>query len=134
MKFFTENKEYILDEEHFGEMLNDEENPIKDINEDDILNILEGKELDFEKAYYNYPCLNCKSERQGKSKSYEFFEYHFYLYTKEGIVISNSFETETGDSYAKLEREGKVNNSYIVSIIVCAECGYFDIEIEEFEI
>jgi hypothetical protein len=134
MKFLAGNQEYFLDKEHFGELLNDEENPIKNISEDDILNTLEGKELDFEKAYYNYPCLSCKSEKQGKSKSYEFFEYHFYIYTKDGEVVSNSFETEEGYSYAKMEREGKVNSSYIVSIIVCAECGYFEIEIEEFEI
>ncbi len=81
MKFMANNKEYILNKEHFGEFLNDDENPIKDIDEEYILNILEGKELEFEKAYYNYPCLSCKSEKQGKSKAYEFYEYHFYLYT-----------------------------------------------------
>lgn len=134
MKFLANDKEYILDKEHFGELLNDDENPIKNIDEDYILNLLEGKELDFEKAYYNYSCVSCKSEKQGKSKAYQFFEYHFYLYTKDGEVVSSSFETEEGDSYAKMERERKLDNSYIVSVIVCAECGYFEIEIEQFEI
>ncbi|MBD7911671.1 MULTISPECIES: DUF3785 family protein [Clostridium] len=134
MRFLADSKEYSLDKEHFGDFLNDEENPIKDIDEDYILEILKGKKLDFEKAYYNYSCVNCKSEKQGKSKAYEFYEYHFYLYTKDGVVVSNSFQTEEGESYARLEKVGKVNNSYIVSIIICAECGYFEIEIEEFEV
>lgn len=135
MKFTVKSEEHNLDIEKFNGFLNDEENPIKDIDEKFILNILEGKELEFEKAYYSAPCSSCKSVEQGKSKAYGFFEYHFYLFTKNSEVVSNSFKTEeTGVSFTRMEREGKADNSYIVSVIVCAECGSYEIEIEQIEV
>ena len=51
MKVYIGDKEYLLDEEHFGGFLNDEENPINNISEKEILDILEERDLDFEKAY-----------------------------------------------------------------------------------
>ena len=54
------------------------------------------------------------------------------------LAIALSFDSlaveEEGKSFNRLQREGLVDNSYIVSIIVCAGCGAFNIEIEEFEI
>ena len=41
MKVLINDKEYILDNNSFGGFLNDEENPIKDIDEKEILKILE---------------------------------------------------------------------------------------------
>ena len=59
MKFTFDNKEYELNKEKLSGFFNDEENPIKDLNEDIILSLLEGKTLDFEKAYYSAACNNC---------------------------------------------------------------------------
>ena len=135
MKFIAENKEYTLDEDKFDGFFNDEENPIENITKEDILNILEDRELDFEVAYYDYQCQECKSRIEGVKKAYKFLEYHFYLYTKNNeLIISDLEAEEKEESFNKLLREGKVDNSYIVSIIVCAECGVYTIEIEEFEI
>ena len=43
MKVYIGDKEYLLDEEHFGGFLNDEENPINNMTEKEILDILEGR-------------------------------------------------------------------------------------------
>lgn len=135
MKVLINEKEYALDNDHFGGFLNDEENPIKDIDEKDILNILEGKELDFEKAYYSSPCEECKDTVDNKLKAYPFYEYHFYLYTKENKIVWDSFKVEEKKiSFTKMKRAGKADNSYIVSVIICAGCGNFEIEIEELEV
>lgn len=135
MNFKVRDKEYTLDLEKFDGFYNDEENPIEDITEKDILEILEGRELDFEVAYYESRCEHCKSKVEGIKKAYRFLEYHFYLYTKNNKLVISSLEAEDkGETFTKLSRLGKVDNSYIVSIIVCAECGIYTIEIEEFEI
>ena len=124
MKVYIGDKEYLLDKEHFGGFLNDEESPINDITEEDIINILEGRDLDFEKAYYSSPCSKCDSGEKNKLKAYPFYEYHFYLYTKDRNVVWNSFKVEEeGYSFTRMEREGKADDSYIVSVIICAECG-----------
>ena len=135
MKVYIDDKEYLLDKEHFGGFLNDEENPINNITEDDIIDILEGRDLDFEKAYYSSSCEKCNSGGKNKLRAYPFYEYHFYLYTKDKNVVWNSFKVEEeGYSFTRMEREGKADDSYIVSVIICAECGNYEIEIEEFEV
>ena len=103
------------------------------MSENIILEILEDKELDFEKAYYSAPCSECFNGE--KEKAYPFLEYHFYLYTKDNKFVSSSFDTIQGkSSYNRLESIGKVDNSYIASIIVCRECGKYTIEIEQLEV
>lgn len=135
MKFTVREKEYTLDKEKLDGFFNDEVKPIKNISEDTILDILEGRELDFEVAYYDYKCQSCKSVIEGVKKAYRFLEYHFYLYTKDDELVISSLEAEDeGTTFTRLLRAGKVDDSYIVSIIVCAECGVYTIEIEEFEI
>lgn len=135
MEFIVNEKKYSLDKSNLDAFLNDEERPIKDLNADDILNILEGRDLDFEVAYYESICEKCKSKIEGIKRAYRFLEYHFYLYTKDDKLVISSLEAEDeGKTFTKMQRLGEVDNSYIVSIIVCAECGVYTIEIEEFEI
>ena len=86
MKVYIGDKEYFLDEEHFGGFLNDEENPINNITEKEILDILEGRDLDFEKAYYSSPCSKCDSGEKNKLKAEKIEETSKTI--KEGIVIS----------------------------------------------
>ncbi|MDD6795841.1 MAG: DUF3785 family protein [Clostridiaceae bacterium] len=134
MKFTVKEKEYELDKEKLSAFFNDEEAPIKDINEDDILNIIENIKPDFDVAYYSSPCEECKNGGE-KRKAYKFFEYHFYIYTKDREYVTNSIQVEQDNtSFKRLSSIGKVDDSYIVSIIVCSDCGDFTIEIEEFEI
>ncbi|PRR81463.1 DUF3785 family protein [Clostridium vincentii] len=135
MKFTVNKEEYVLDEDKFGAFRNDEEKPVQNIDEEDILKILENRELDFEKAYYSIPCENCNSEKSGEKKIYKFFEYHLYLYTKDCEVVTNSLDIKDEEtSFKRLLNQKEVDNSYIVTIMVCCDCGDFEIEIDEFEI
>lgn len=124
-----------LDKEKLDGFFNDEENPIVDINEETILDIIKDKNIDFENAYYSLTCESCGGEKVENERAYKFFEYHFYVYTKNNKYVTNSLAVEEkGTYFIRLQREGVVDSSYIVSIIVCAGCGAFTIEIEEFEI
>lgn len=134
-KFKNAQKEYILNKENLVNFFNDEECPIEEITEDEILEILsKGRNVNFNKEFYSLPCEECKDEDFEKKKAYEFLEFHFYLYTKEGKVVTSNISEDYKDwDYDRLNSINKVDNSYIVSIIVCVECGKYDIEIEQLE-
>lgn len=134
-KFIYDNKEYTLDKANLNSFFNDEVNPISDINEDNILDMLcNGRNVQFSKQFYSLPCEECRTENSEKKKAYDFLEFHFYVYTKDNkVVISNIDENYIDWDYERLNSIGKIDNSYIVSIIVCKECGTYDIEIEELE-
>ena len=136
-KFKFEDKEYILTEENLEYFANDEETPIKNICEEDIINMMNNNssEVDFAKAYFNLACENCQDGVADKKKFFAFLEYLFFIYTKnEEVVISRIDKEYEGLSYNRLERAGKVDNSYIVSINVCKNCGSYSIEIEQLEV
>lgn len=125
----------ILQKNMLSGFFNDEENPIVNIDEDIIYGILENREIDFENAYYSLKCEECGGMKVENERAYKFLEYHFYIYTKNNEYVTNSLDVEEeGLTFNKLQIQGKVDNSYIVSIIVCAECKTFTIEVEEFEI
>ena len=56
-KFTFEGREYKLNEENLDYFVNDEENPIKNINLDKVLEIMANSdEVDFAKEYFDMPC------------------------------------------------------------------------------
>ena len=60
--FTYEDKEYVLSEKNCSELINDEEKPVKGIEVDDILNMLnEADEIDFDVEYYQEACPECLS-------------------------------------------------------------------------
>ena len=112
-KFTYEDTEYILNANNCSELINDEEKPVKGINVDSILNMLN------------------EAGVKEKQKFLGFFEYHFYILTKKGeYVISDISKEYKGLSFNKLSRQGKVDDSYIVSIIICEKCQDYIIQIE----
>ena len=115
---------------------NDEINPIKDIDEEKIIEILNNAEnIEFSKAYFDLACQNCKFGVDEKKKFFDFLEFSFYIYSKDEKFVISSLDKEYEElSYSKLQKSGKVNKSYIVMIDVCRNCGNYSIEIEEFEI
>lgn len=132
-KFTHKDKEFVLNEEKLDYMYNDEENPIENIDEKDILSILNDNELvDFDVQYYDDKCPNCSSEEEKGNKSFSFLEYHFYLFTKDNKIVTSNISKgyEEGD-FIKLWKTKKIDNSYIVNIIVCRYCGNYTIEIEQ---
>lgn len=131
-KFTYENKEYVLSEKNCSELINDEEKPVRGIEVDDILNILnEAEEIDFDIEYYQEACPECLSGVKEKQKFFGFLEYHFYILTKNGeYVVADISKEYKGLSFNKLNRQSKVDDSYIVSIIICEKCNDYIIQIE----
>ena len=135
-KFKFDEKEYILNKENLYCFFNDEENPINDVDEEKIIEILNNSDkVDFSKAYFNLACENCKTGVEEKKKFFDFLGYNFYIFTKNGeFVISNIDTDYEGLTFDRLYNLGKVDNSYLVTINVCRHCGEYSIEIEEFEL
>lgn len=135
-KFVYNDKEYVLDENNFGYMLNDEEKPVAGIERDDVLRLLAGSEsVAFDVDYYDQPCQSCLAGKKEKEKAFRFLEYHFFVFTKNGrYVISNISGEYKDTSYNRLLKEKAVDNSYVVSIAVCIECGDYSIEIEQCDV
>ena len=118
-------KEYILNNDNLEYFENDEVNPLDDINEEKVIEILNNAEnVEFSKAYFDLPCSKCKAGVEEKKKFFDFLELNFYIYAKDGkFVISTLDKKYEGLSYNKLQKSGKVNQSYIVRIDVCKNCG-----------
>lgn len=131
-KFNYEGKEYILSQKNCSDIINDEEKPVKGTSLDKILNILnESDDIDFDIEYYQEACPECLAGVKEKQKFFGFLEYHFYIFTKNGeYVISDIDKDYQGLSFNKLSRSGKVDDSYIVSIIVCENCQDYIVQIE----
>jgi hypothetical protein len=133
-KFIFEDKEYELKEEKCEYFFNDEEKPVEGLEVKDVLELLcEGKDIRFDVEYFKEACEKCfNGERE---KSYKFLEYYFYVFTKDSKYIISSISNEyENTSYNKLLKAEKVDNSYVVKIIVCENCGEFTVEIEECDI
>ena len=131
-KFTYKDKEYVLSEKNCSELINDEEKPVRGIEIDNILNILnEAEEIDFDIEYYQEACPECLSGVKEKQKFFGFLEYHFYILTKNGeYVVADLSKEYKGLSFNKLNRQSKVDDSYIVSIIICEKCNDYIIQIE----
>ena len=135
-KFKYNEKEYILNEQNLEYFVNDEVNPIMDVNEEKIIEILNNSDkVDFSKAYFDLPCENCKTGLEEKKKFFDFLGFNFYIYAKDRKYVVSTLDSEyEGMSFNRLQKSGKVNESYIVIINVCKHCGSYSIEIEEFEV
>ena len=135
-KFKYTEKEYILNEQNLEYFVNDEVNPIMDVNEEKIIEILNNSDkVDFSKAYFDLPCENCKTGLEEKKKFFDFLGFNFYIYAKDRKYVVSTLDREyEGMSFNRLQKSGKVNESYIVIINVCKHCGSYSIEIEEFEV
>lgn len=135
-KFKFGDNEYELGEANCDYFLIDEENPITGINREDVLTLLsQSDEVDFDTEYYDQPCHSCFYGKEEKARTFKFLEYHFYVFAKNNKYIISTISKEYLDtSFNKLLKRKMVDNSYIVSIMVCSNCGNYSIEIEECEV
>ena len=135
-KFSFDGKEYILGEDNLEYFANDENQELNGIELNKILELLANSdEVDFQNAYYESCCSNCKAEKEEKKKVFDFLEYYFYAYGKDNNFVTSSIDSEYDKkSFTRLNREGLVDKSYMVTIIVCKNCGTYAVEIEEFEL
>lgn len=133
-KFIYDNKDYILAEENCEGLFFDNDQEIQGLSLDIILNALsEGNEVNFSKEYYSGKC-SCNTQEQ-INKSYCYLEYHFYIYTKNNEYIINTICHEyENTSFNRLFSLGKIDESYIVNVTVCPNCGNYSIEIEQCEV
>jgi hypothetical protein len=135
-KFTNNDKTYELGKKNCNYLLNAEEKPVIGIGVADILELLNQHEgIEFELEYYDLPCENCKHGLAEKAKYFNFLEYHFFILTKnEKYVVSTISKEYENTSFNKLIKKGLIDGSYIVSIMVCANCGDYSIEIEPCEL
>jgi hypothetical protein len=135
-KFSFDGKEYKLGEDNLEYFANDENEELNGIDVDKILELLSNSdEVDLQNAYYESCCSNCKAGKEEKKKVFDFLEYYFYAYGKDNNFITSSIDSEYNKkSFTRLSREGVVDKSYLVTIMVCKHCGTYAIEIEEFEV
>ena len=136
-KFTFDEKEYILNDDNFDELINDDEKPVENINMEMIIKLLNdsSEEIIFDESFYIGACPKCLVGIKEKEKFFPFLEYHFYIYTKDGkYVISTIDKDYKGKSYNKLSRANLVDDSYIVSIIICKHCNDYIIQIENCEV
>ncbi len=134
--FDYEDKSYELREDNLTAFVNDQEQEVQGIYESLVLELLENyNEVDFKAEYYEEPCEECKAGIKEKAKHFDFLEFHFYIFTKDNkYIISNISKEYENTSYNRLIRGGQVDNSYIVSVIVCKSCGSYSIELEQCEV
>jgi hypothetical protein len=134
--FIFDDKEYELGINSNGELMNDEDHPVSGIDISDVLALLsQGEEVQFDIVHYDQPCPNCLAGKAEKEKYFKFLEYHFYIYTKDGQYVTSNISKDTeGTSFNTMLKKKKVDNSYIVSVIACVNCGDYSIEIEQCDI
>lgn len=130
-KFVHDNKEYILTTENCEGIFFENETEVTGLSLDTILSALnEGEEVRFSNEYYSGKC-SCNTQEE-LNKSYRYLEYHFYIYTKDNTYIINTISNEYKDtSFNKLFSVGKIDDSYIVIITMCPNCGTYSISIEQ---
>lgn len=135
-KFKFDEKEYILGEDNLEYFTNDENEELNGIDEVKVLELLANSDkVDFQKAYYEICCSNCENGKEEKKKAFDFLEFYFYAYAKDNNFVTSSIDSDyDGKSFTRLSRERVVDKSYIVTVIVCKNCGTYSIEIEEFEL
>lgn len=135
-KFKFNEKEYTLGEDNLEYFVNDENQELEGIDVKKVLELLSGSDdVDFQSSYYESCCSNCKAGKEEKKKVFDFLELYFYAYGKNNKFITSSIDNEYDKkSFTRLNREGIVDKSYLVTIIVCKNCGTYSIEIEEFEV
>ena len=74
-KFKFDEKEYILGEDNLEYFANDENEELEGIDGEKILELLSNSdEVEFQNAYYESCCSNCKAGKEEKKKVFDFFK------------------------------------------------------------
>ena len=130
-KFLHGDDEFVLGEDNLTYIDNEE---VENFDLEEIVELLNetSEEVDFDYEYFDDKCEECGGGKTLDKKHYGFLEYHFYVLTKAGnYVMSNISKDFENTSYTKLVKERKIDNSYIVSILLCEDCKTYNIAIEQ---
>lgn len=130
-KFAHGDDEFVLGEENLTYIDNEE---VENFDLEEIIELLNetNEEVDFDYEYFADKCEECGGGKTLDKKHYGFLEYHFYVFTKGGkYIISNISKDFENTSYTQLAKERKIDNSYIVSVLLCEDCKTYNIAIEQ---
>lgn len=130
-KFLHGDDEFVLGEDNLTYIDNEE---VENFDLEELVELLNetSEEVDFDYEYFADKCEECGGGKTLDKKHYGFLEYHFYIFTKAGnYVMSNISKDFENTSYTKLVKERKIDNSYIVSILLCEDCKTYNIAIEQ---
>lgn len=130
-KFKKDDKEFVLEENNLTYIDNEE---VEAFDLEEVMELLNetNEEIDFDYEYFADKCEECGGGRTLDNKHYGFLEYHFYIFTKDGKYVMSNISKEFEDtSYTKLVKEKKIDNSYIVSILLCEDCKTYSIAVEQ---
>lgn len=130
--FDYKGKVLTLEEEACSFFMNDEEKPLAGLGIGDILSEMAHSDLvEFHKEYYDQGCEGCHKNRKDGAKYFEFLEFHYYLYAKDGQFVMSSLSAGYNHkTLPDLFDEGILDASYIISVNVCELCGDYTIDLE----
>ncbi len=133
--FQFENQMYQLSEELCDCIFNDETAPVNGMTFERVSKWFQFLDVDaFEIEYYEDPCEACPPKPRGKKKLVPFLETHFYMFTKASELVLTSISPGfVSGSFESMLAKGEVDQSYVVSIIVCPMCGHYLVDIEQVE-
>lgn len=126
---------YNLDEAHSEGIFNDDVMPIHPFDHETVSQWMVHLPNDaFELEYFEDDCEVCPPKPRGKKKLVPYLEGHFYVFTKKSEVVMTSIDPNfVQGSYDELLAKGTVDQSYILSIIVCPTCGSYQFSLEQVE-
>lgn len=136
MEIILEGKCFELTQEKCSAMHNDEAKPVEGIDIDMLLAF--GNAMDpeaFSKEYYREDCEGHEPAPRAKKELVPYWEGHYYLYTKKQKPVMTSVSPEYADtSFDRLLKSGTVDDSYIVTFILCPVCGLYQIHVDQLDI
>lgn len=131
-QFVFNEKAYELTEENCQDTFNDEVKPIMGFELSELFNLYkESEAVHFDFEYFDGCCEVCRAGKTEKLKHFKYLENHFYLFSKKGqYVMSSLSKSYEPDSFNQLLKRGIVDESYLMSVIVCINCGHYSVEID----
>lgn len=135
LTFKCEEREYVLTAEDCTSFYNDEIKPVDGITEDDVIGMFAAAvvdELTITKEYYKDPCEKCPPVERSKKEMVAYNEMHLFLFTKNQKAVMTNVAPEFQElNFTQLLEEKRVDDSYVVSLIVCPVCGKYQIQIDQ---
>lgn len=128
-----EDKSWQLTKDQCQGLFNDELLPIESFDFDTVMGWMQHMDSEsFELEYFEDDCEVCPPKARGKKKLVPYLEGHFYVFTKAGKPVVTSIDPgyEMG-SFERMQLMGEVDQSYILSVIVCPSCGTFQLSLEQ---
>lgn len=128
-----EQGEWLLDEAHCQGLFNDEIEPLEPFTYEMVMNWMSHLSADaFEIEYFEDDCEICPPKPRGKKKLVPYMEAHFYVFSKNGAPVITSIEPDfVQGSFETMQLKGEVDQSYILSVILCPACGSYQLSLEQ---